>query len=131
VSILDATSTAGMGAHFVEVSYVINFGPPKDMDSFVQQVKRCGRHGTHAMAMLFSSRHNVVKDYVNNKSSCRRQLILKMYNAKSPELKTHLCCDICERSCDCQRNQCKTFDFPFVYGEHDPEVHSGTEFKCV
>jgi ATP-dependent DNA helicase RecQ len=134
VRILVATSAAGMGVNFVGVNYVINFGPPKDMDSFVQQVGRCGRDGTQAMAMLIFNKaqcrglDSEMKDYVNNKSSCRRQLILKTYNAKSPELKKHLCCDICESYCDCKSDQCKTFDFPIVISEHDPEeVYSDTE----
>ena len=83
VRILVATSAAGMGVNLVGVSYVINFGPPMDMDSFVQQFGRCGRDGTQAMAMLIFSKAQCrgldreMKDYVNNKTMCRRQLILK------------------------------------------------------
>lgn len=36
--ILIATSAAGMGVNFSNLNQVINYGPPKDMDSFVQQI---------------------------------------------------------------------------------------------
>lgn len=41
--ILIATSAAGMGVNFSNLNQVINYGPPKDMDSFVQQIGGAGR----------------------------------------------------------------------------------------
>lgn len=36
IRVLVATSAAGMGVNFKGVYHVINYGPPKDMDAFVQ-----------------------------------------------------------------------------------------------
>ena len=97
-------------------------------------IGRCGRGGTQAMALLIFNKaqcrglDSEMKDYVNNDTSCRRQIILKTYNARSAELQKHLCCDICDSSCDCKSDQCKAFNFPVVYSEKNPEeVHSDTE----
>lgn len=51
--ILIATSAAGMGVNFSNLNQVINYRPPKDIDSFVQQIGRAGRDtATIAMALL-------------------------------------------------------------------------------
>ena len=52
IGILIATSAAGMGVNFKGVQNVLNFGPPKDMDTFVQQFGRAGRDVNNAMAIL-------------------------------------------------------------------------------
>uniref|UniRef100_K1QIZ9 Scavenger receptor class F member 2 n=1 Tax=Magallana gigas TaxID=29159 RepID=K1QIZ9_MAGGI len=58
IRVLVATSAAGMGVNFRSVKYVINYGPPKDMDGFVQQFGRAGRDGGVAMALLLFNDEN-------------------------------------------------------------------------
>ena len=77
IRVLIATSAAGMGVNFQAVNNVIHFSPPKDMDSFVQQLGRAGRDGSQtAMALLlFNSRHcrnldDDMKKYISNEDSC-------------------------------------------------------------
>ena len=52
IRVLVATSAAGMGVNFKAIKYVINYGPPRDMDGFVQQFGRAGRDEGVAMAVL-------------------------------------------------------------------------------
>ena len=81
IRVLIATSAAGMVVNFQAVNNVIHFSPPKDMDSFVQQLGIAGRDGSQtAMALLlFNSRHcrnldDDMKKYISNEDSCRRQV---------------------------------------------------------
>ena len=52
IQVLVATCAAGMGVNFKAIKYVINYGPPRDMDGFVQEFGRAGRDGGVAMAIL-------------------------------------------------------------------------------
>ena len=85
VRVLVATSAAGMGVNFAGVNSVIHIGPPKDMDSFVQQFGRCGRDGSQAVALLLYNNKQCkkldddMKSYVANDSICRRKLLLSSY----------------------------------------------------
>lgn len=111
IRVLIATNAAGMGVNFKDVNNIIHFGPPKDMDSFVQQLGRAGRDGSQtAMALLlFHSRQcrkldDDMKRYISNKDSCRRQILLSAYNCNPPlDRVKHLCCDICTSTCSCEK----------------------------
>lgn len=90
------------------VKGVINYGPPKDMDSFVQQFGRAGRDGGQATALLLYNAkqcRNIdsdMKEYISNISECRRDKLLSFYNAtSSPNISKHACCDICAKTCSC------------------------------
>lgn len=119
IRILVATSAAGMGVNFKGVKHVINFGPPSDMDSFVQQYGRAGRDGSSATALLVYNGkqcRNIdsdMKDYLDNKSRCRRQQILQAYNAKPSSMCGHLCCDLCTDSCNCGDGSCLLHNHPY------------------
>ena len=92
IRILIATSTiaAGMGVNFKGVYNVMNYGPPKDMDSFVQEFGRAGRDGKTSMALLLfhgkqcENLDNDMKTYVTNTDQCRRKCLLSAYNSKQP-----------------------------------------------
>ena len=56
--VLIATSAAGMGVNLKGVNNVINFGPPKDMDGFVQQFGRAGRDGSVQWQFKFTLKDN-------------------------------------------------------------------------
>ena len=110
-----------MGVNFTDIAHVINFGVPKNMDSFVQQFGRGGRDRSHAKAiLLFNGRQSKgidsdMKDYIMNKVICRRQLILSAYNTTDKDnlVLSHLCCDICAEKCTCGKEDCLSFKHPF------------------
>ena len=126
IRILIATSAAGMGVNFVGVNDVINFGPPKDMDTFVQQFGRAGRDGSSAMAILIYNGRQCrnldsdMKDYVLNTDKCRRESLLSAYNAQPCEDRVmHLCCDICSLDCICGNDNCSEYNHPYCSFEED------------
>lgn len=131
IRVLVATSAAGMGVNFQGVNSVINFGPPKDMDSFVQQFGRAGRDGRQASALLMFNGKQCrkidadMKSYISNTSECRRAVILKAYNSKpSTDLYKHLCCDLCTKICECNNTDCASYIHPFF--EFTVEDYSST-----
>lgn len=46
--VIVCTNAAGMGANFAEVNDDISYRPPKDIDTFVQQIGRAGRDGSQS-----------------------------------------------------------------------------------
>lgn len=131
IRVLIATSAAGMGVNFKNVNNVIHFGPPKDMDSLVQQLGRAGRDGHSAKAMmLFNAKQcrNVDADivkYIKNADVCRREVMLSAYNNEPDKKRVyHLCCDICTSKCPCDDTDCKDFDHFFNAVEEEPDFSS-------
>ncbi|KAK3098480.1 hypothetical protein FSP39_019865 [Pinctada imbricata] len=121
IRVLIATSAAGMGVNFKGVANTINFGCPRDMDSFVQQYGRAGRDGGNAMSILIFTKRDIrsvdddMKLYVQNESHCRRETILSAYKCKPlTDRNVHMCCDICAKKCqvkDCE--ECCVSQHPF------------------
>nr|XP_002739720.2 PREDICTED: ATP-dependent DNA helicase Q-like SIM-like [Saccoglossus kowalevskii] len=118
--ILICTNAAGMGVDFKGVSSVVNYGPPQELDTFIQQLGRAGRDGSQSLHILIYSKQqlrNVDPDmlvYVRNSEKCRRTVLCGFYS-DVPTLYTkplHLCCDECIALCDCEVPQCKTFKHP-------------------
>lgn len=115
IRIIVATSAAGMDVNFQVVHKVIHFGPPKDMDSFVQQIGRAGRDGKQAMALVIYNRMQCkgidedMKMYIENISKCRREILLSVCDNFK-----HLCCDICTQICTCKSSICSTFNHLYL-----------------
>ncbi|CAB3981921.1 Hypothetical predicted protein, partial [Paramuricea clavata] len=42
-----------MGINFPDIRYVVHYGPPQNVEDFLQEVGRGGRDGKSAMAILF------------------------------------------------------------------------------
>lgn len=88
IRILIGTSAAGIGVNFKGVQYTINYGCPTDMDSFVQQYGRAGKDGGYSVFMLIYTKWDVklidsdMKLYIENETSCRREIILSCYKSK-------------------------------------------------
>lgn len=48
-----------------------------------------------------------MKLYINNDSNCRREILLRSYNATpNNERYGHACCDICAKDCKCDKGDC-------------------------
>ena len=126
IRILIATIASGMAVNSKGVQNVINFGPPKDMDTFVQQFGRAGRDGSNAMAILLynggqcKNLDSDMKEYVRNTEECRRKSVLSAYNAKPCEERIkHLCCEICSACCNCESDSCSKYEHPYCSYEED------------
>ena len=50
-----ATTALGMGLNFPNVSHVVMYGAPGDLEAIVQQVGRAGRHGQPSHAILYNT----------------------------------------------------------------------------
>ena len=90
---------------------MIHWGPPEDVELYVQETGLARRDQLPAQAILYcggpdlSARHldEEMKEYCHNKESCRRKLLLSYFSSDVHETFTaHCsCCDVCERKCSC------------------------------
>lgn len=53
IKVLVATDVAARGLDIADVSHVINFQPPKDMESYIHRIGRTGRAGASGKALTF------------------------------------------------------------------------------
>ncbi|KAK7939597.1 hypothetical protein WMY93_002923 [Mugilogobius chulae] len=108
--IIVATTALGMGLNFPNVSHVVLYGSPEDVEAIVQQVGRAGRHGqqSHAILYIQATRDDAVKDVVAKaKKSCFRQALFSYFENDTQSVKPgHLCCTFCHSQCLCERNGC-------------------------
>ena len=120
IRILLATNSAGMGVNFKGFTQVINYGPPRDIDTLVQQLGRVGRLGEKSNAILvYAGKHlrkieAPVLEYIRT-DTCRRKVIKSVYMATeetSNVVFPHECCDICHMSCKCAGDSCPVNSHP-------------------
>ena len=102
-----ATIAFAMGLDSPNIRHVMHWGPPADIETYIQEVGRSGRDGKPATAMLFYTpvdfcgRPGVsssMKEYCINKSECRRKVLMRDFGItgriRYPATKC-LCCDVC------------------------------------
>ena len=106
--VLFATNALGMGIDVKGLYTIIHYGPSTNLESYMQELGRCGRDGGQSSAVLYYHGHQMqhtdamMKAYVYNSSSCRRDLLLSVFGASSvPPRVQHKCCDICAKTCGC------------------------------
>lgn len=110
--IVIATIAFGMGIDTSDIRYVVHWGPPEDIEQYIQATGRAGRDGkiSHAI-MLFNKGlkryvdESMVK-YCTNQDKCRRRTLFCDFDDFNSTNSGCLCCDICSTSCDC--NSCET-----------------------
>jgi len=106
--IIIATIAFGMGIDCPDIQRVIHWGPPSDVEAYIQETGRAGRNGDIAEAVLYYSNRDLgytfmedsIKDYCHNESECRRQTLFSkfdVYDGSKPI--GSLCCDICAVNC--------------------------------
>ncbi|KAI8482870.1 hypothetical protein Bbelb_394050 [Branchiostoma belcheri] len=131
---LVCTTAASMGINYAGVDNVVNFGPPQELNTLLQQQGWAGREGGQAHHLLiFNNRQLRNLDtemliYVRNEDSvCRRHLLLSHYDACCDEERSlHACCDICTASCTCGTPGCKQFNH-IAHSEDDDNSSTSSD----
>ena len=116
--IVICTVAFGLGVNSPDVRQVIHWGPPSDIEEYMQQTGRAGRDGKLACALLFVHPSDLsrVKDrrlvqYCENTTSCRRKFLLQHYDELDfkKDCEGCKCCDVCAICCTCSECACYTF----------------------
>lgn len=115
VRIIIATSVLGMGVDIKGLHRIINYGPPSDIESYIQELGRAGRDGNQSEALMFHGRqlHHCTPEMFEylKSTSWRRSKLLELFdkstagNQSFSRLK-HLCCDVCALECTCESINC-------------------------
>ena len=112
--ILIATIAYGMGVNCKGITRVIQFGPSKSTEAYMQQSGRCGWSGEESDALLFYNGINVkvadsdMKNYIKA-ATCRRRLLLNHFGVQTCQSDSptgRICCDICAESRQRQGGNC-------------------------
>ena len=128
VRVVVAKVAFGMGLDSPNVRSVIHWGVPYDADMYVQETGRGGRDGDLCNAVLYYNRHtscsSSMSDYCSNSSRCRRDMIMSEFTDGATIARPspcHLCCDICDKRCDCGECTSASFVSPAVLAELESE----------
>ncbi len=107
--IVVATIAFGMSLNCADIRRIIHWGPPGDIESYLQETGRAGRDGLPSIATLYIGPNDLrsphledsIKIYCKNTNTCRREIILRDFdNAQDIQNITRLgCCDICNMKC--------------------------------
>ena len=99
--VLIATVGFGTGIDCPDVCQVIHYGPPDNMEAYVQETGRAGRDGLPAIATLIvrpirKKPNQQMSDYISNVTACRRVELFKNFdNWVETYDSANTCCDIC------------------------------------
>ena len=113
-----ATVAFGMGLDSPNVRYVLHWGPPENLEQYVQETGRGGCDGAKTKCILYFSpkdlgaKHHItdgMKAYCENTVECRQVLLMRQFTKEivTTSIYLHLCCDVCATVCICAN--CQTF----------------------
>ncbi len=116
-----ATNALGMGINFADVRYVVHYGPPRNVEDFVQEIGRAGRDGKYSTSILiYQGKHlrkceRKVKEYAKS-DTCLRSILLSEFGVSKESNTAHNCCLACHQKCCCVKDKdtsCNK-DFPLL-----------------
>ena len=98
-----ATIAFGLGLDCPDVRYVVHWGPPGNIEAYLQETGRAGRDGLPADAILYYGPGQLRKDrvselmiyYCKNTTECRRKVLLQDFDGYRNIDAGLSCCDIC------------------------------------
>ena len=108
-----ATSALGMGVDLKDINMVIHYGPPREMEDYMQALGRAGRDGADSHSLILYHGKQLVwvsdqmRNYVNT-VTCRRVKLLYLFDEEQvkPLSPGHRCCDVCAKFCTCDETSC-------------------------
>ncbi|KAL9959207.1 hypothetical protein ACROYT_G036304 [Oculina patagonica] len=148
IRVLIATIAYGMRIDCKGVKDVIHYGPPQNLERYLQESGRAERSAEancrpmilYSNVMLQSCDESIMA-YVRNNSICRRKLLLEHFDYDLYELEryshAHQCRDICKSRCKCDVNTCSFVYFDNTLPQHSTEkpperlITSGEKEKLV
>ena len=117
VRVVFATVALGMGINLRDVNTIIHYEAPHSIEDYFQESGRGGRSGEQARSVVYwkpvdckmpkkvlslqDKEVAAVRDYLENESLCRRQLLLQYFDPSLVSILNDplICCDVCtERS---------------------------------
>lgn len=127
VRVVIATTALSMGVNFPDIRNVVQFGPPKDPEEYLQQIGRAGRDGEGGHAILYWSPRQLVHTehdlkVVARSEDCIRSALLAHFQkeAVEPHQPLHGCCSRCHMNCMCAGESCAIPVIPltqYTFGE--------------
>lgn len=102
-----ATCALGMGVNFLNVQYVIHYGPPQTVTEIIQQAGRAGRTGCQAYSFVYTTKRQLsqcdkdVKELVKSETCMRENLYGHFQESVSSKEPGHDCCSLCRKNCQC------------------------------
>ena len=106
--ILICTAAFGMGIDCVGVTRVIHYGPPNDIETYVQQTGRSGRDGKESYCTLLVGKSQLkfcdhsMRDYCENTTVCQRECLFRGFSNFTNKGNKCNCCNICAQICKCR-----------------------------
>ena len=128
-----ATNALGMGINFKDIAYVIHYGPPRNIEDFVQEIGRAGRDGRKVVSALFyQGKHlrkceKAVKRYAKE-STYLRNLLMSEFEELNNTVGDHSCCLSCHLKCLCSDTKCN-IDIPFTHHSYQVRGSSKESLK--
>ncbi|XP_056110896.1 ATP-dependent DNA helicase RecQ-like [Rhinichthys klamathensis goyatoka] len=108
-----ATTALGMGLNFPNISHVVMYGAPEDVEDIVQQVGRAGRNSLPSHAVLYDIQASprvdkTVKALIHaGTQGCFRKALFSHFEEHTTSLELgHLCCTYCHSMCSCSSGVC-------------------------
>lgn len=96
-----ATIGFGMGVDTRDIRNVVHWGPPEDVEQYVQTTGRAGRDDlpSHAILLVGSGLDKrdteaSMQEYATNKTECRRRLLFRDFD-KSADITNQGCSCMC------------------------------------
>ena len=106
--VLIYTAAFGMGIDCVGVQNVIHWGPPQNIETYIQQAGRSGRNDDFSYCKLLYGKglsrfcDKPMLTYCKNNIECRRQVLFSDFKCYVGKDANCDCCDICANNCKCE-----------------------------